>query len=74
MSEVPLYGCAPPRDPLLHFERTQGFAADPDYWKGKVFAHVGLPQNLKGLKNPRTRMVARWMSWRRVSGTGATRN
>ena len=31
-------------------ERTQGFAADPDYWKGEVFAYVGLPQNLKDLK------------------------
>ena len=39
-----------PRDPLLHAERTQGFAADPDYWKGEVFAYVGLPQNLKDLK------------------------
>ena len=38
------------RDPLLHSERTQGFAADPDYWKGEVFAYVGLPQNLKDLK------------------------
>jgi hypothetical protein len=37
------------RDPLLHSERTQGFAADPDYWKGEVFAYVGLPQNLKDL-------------------------
>ena len=40
-----------PRDPLLHSERTQGFAADPDYWKGQVFAYVGLPQNLKDLKD-----------------------
>ena len=39
-----------PRDPLLQSERTQGFAADPDYWKGAVFAYVGLPQNLKDLK------------------------
>ena len=38
------------RDPLLQSERTQGFAADPDYWKGEVFAYVGLPQNLKDLK------------------------
>ena len=38
-----------PRDPLLHSERTQGFAADPDNWKGEVFAYVGLPQNLKDL-------------------------
>jgi hypothetical protein len=36
-----------PRDPLLHPERTQSFAADPDYWKGEAFAYVGLPQNLK---------------------------
>ena len=35
-----------------HSERTQGFAADPDYWKGEVFAYVGLPQNLKDLKDP----------------------
>ena len=40
-----------PRDPLLHSERTQGSAADPDYWKGEVFAYVGLPQNLKDLKD-----------------------
>ena len=40
------------KDPLLHSERTQGFAADPDYyWKGEVFACVGLPQNLKDLKD-----------------------
>ena len=48
---------------LLQSERTQGFAADPGYWKGEVFAYVGLPQNLKDLKgyfahtkqpNPRT--------------------
>ena len=39
-----------PRDPLLQSERTQGFAADPDYWKGEVFAYVGLPQDLKDLK------------------------
>ena len=31
-------------------ERTQGFAADPDYWKGEEFAYVGLPGNLKDLK------------------------
>ena len=42
-----------PRDPLLHPERTQGFAADPDYWKGEVFAYVGSIQNLKDLKDPR---------------------
>ena len=24
---------------------------DPDYWKGEVFAYVGLPQNLKDLKD-----------------------
>ena len=39
-----------PRDPLLQSERMQGFAEDPDYWKGEVFAYVGLPQNLKDLK------------------------
>ena len=39
-----------PRDPSLHSERTQGFAADPDYWKGEVFAYVGRNQNLKELK------------------------
>ena len=38
------------RDPLLQSERTQGFAADPVYAKGEVFAYVGLPQNLKDLK------------------------
>jgi hypothetical protein len=37
--------------PLLHSERTQGFAADPDYWKGEVFAFVGSIQNLKDLKD-----------------------
>ena len=41
-----------PRDPLLHSERTQGFAADLDYWKGEVFAYVGRNQNLKDLKEP----------------------
>ena len=30
---------------------TQGFAADPVYVKGEVFAYVGLPQNLKDLKD-----------------------
>ena len=40
-----------PREPLLHSERTQGFAADPDYWKGEVFAYVGRNQNLKDLKD-----------------------
>ena len=28
----------------------QGFAADPVYVKGEVFAYVGRNQNLKGLK------------------------
>ena len=28
----------------------QGFAADPVYAKGEVFAYVGLPRNLKDLK------------------------
>jgi len=40
-----------PRDPLLHSGRTQGFAADPDYCKGEVFAYVGSIQNLKDLKD-----------------------
>ena len=40
-----------PRDPLLQSERTQGFAADPDYWKGEVFAYVGSIQTLKDLKD-----------------------
>ena len=39
-----------PRDPLLQSGRMQGFAADPVYAKGEVFAYVGLPQNLKDLK------------------------
>ena len=39
-----------PRDLLLQSERTQSFAADPVYVKGKVFAYVGLPENLKDLK------------------------
>ena len=40
-----------PRDPLLQSERMQGFAADPVYAEGEVFAYVGLPQNLKNLKD-----------------------
>jgi len=41
-------------DPILCdvSERTQGFAADPDYWKGEVFAYVGSIQNLKDLLKP----------------------
>ena len=31
----------------MQSERTQGFAADPIYMKGEVFAYVGLPQNPK---------------------------
>jgi hypothetical protein len=31
----------------------QGFAADPVYVMGEVFAYVGLPQNLKDLKDLR---------------------
>ena len=31
-------------------ERMQGFAVDPVYAKGEVFAYAGLPQNLKDLK------------------------
>ena len=41
---------APSRAHPLQSERTQGFAADPVYVKGEVFAYVGLPQNLKDLK------------------------
>ena len=42
-------------EPLLQIpttgrERTQGCAADPDNWKGEVFAYVGSIQNLKDLK------------------------
>ena len=51
-------GCRPictvlldPRDPLLRSERTQGFTAGPDYWKGEVCAYVGRNQNLKDLKD-----------------------
>ena len=40
-----------PGDPLLHSERTQGFTADPGYWKGEVFVYVGRNQNLKDLKD-----------------------
>jgi hypothetical protein len=40
-----------PRDPLLQSGRMQGFAADPVYAKCEVFAYVGLPQNLKDLKD-----------------------
>ena len=36
---------------FLHSERTQGFAADPDYWKGEGCAFVGSIQNLKDLKD-----------------------
>ena len=43
-----------PGDPLLHSERTQGFTADPDYWKGEVFAYGGNIHNLKDLKWTRT--------------------
>ena len=39
------------RDPRLQSERMQGFAADPVYVKGEVFVYVGLPQNLKDLKD-----------------------
>ena len=56
MSRVPLQstGGSSPANP-------QGFAADPDYWKGEVFAYVGLPQNLKDLKDlePRAHPIHR---------------
>ena len=35
---------------LLQSERMHGFAAEPVYAKGEVFAYVGLPPNLKDLK------------------------
>ena len=49
-------GLHPPKHPSRcsgwgHSERTQGFAADPDYVKGEVFAYVGRNQNLKELKD-----------------------
>ena len=34
----------------IRCKRTQGFTADPDYWKGEVFVYVGSIQNLKDLK------------------------
>ena len=37
----------------------QGFAADPDYWKGEVFACVGLPQDLKDLSGTPSSVAAR---------------
>jgi hypothetical protein len=49
-----------PRDPLLRSERTQGFTADPDYWKGEVFAYGGLPQNLKDLKDHELDSLGFW--------------
>jgi hypothetical protein len=36
--------------PVLKDPRMQGFAADPVYVKGEVFAYVGLLQNLKDPK------------------------
>jgi len=30
-----------PRDPLLHSERVQGFAADPDYGRAKCLPMLG---------------------------------
>ena len=42
----------PPKNlTLKDLKGTQGSAADPDYWKGEVFAYVGLPQYLKDLKD-----------------------
>ena len=38
---------------------TQGFAADPDYWKGEVFAYVGRNQNLKDQKEKDLKDVKR---------------
>ena len=39
---------------------TQGFAADPVYVKGEVFAYVGLPQNLKDLTELPVRVGGSW--------------
>ena len=59
-------GALDPRDPLLQSERTQGFAADPVYVKGEVFACVGLSQNLKDLKGDAARrgIPSRCMAFR----------
>ena len=43
-----------PRDPFLQSERMQGFAADPVYVKGEVFAYVGRIHNLEDLKEGRS--------------------
>ena len=43
---------------MLHSERTQGFTADPDYWKGEVFVYVGSIQNLKDLKDVQDAVMA----------------
>jgi hypothetical protein len=48
VSEIPLQLLVS-EIPRQLLERTQGFAADPDYWKGEVFAYVGRNQNLKDL-------------------------
>ena len=42
------HGCSE-RRALPRF--SDGFAADPGYWKGEVFAYVGSIQNLKDLKD-----------------------
>ena len=52
---------APPLH-ILQSERMQGFAVDPVYAKGEVFAYVGLPQNLKDLKDRGT-SLARKCTW-----------
>ena len=48
----------------------QGFAADPVYAKGEVFAYVGLPQNLKDLKPGRNQYLI-WYHTVEVWGTGS---
>ena len=48
---VQLMGARTTNTSEVAHERTQGFAADPDYWKGEVLAYVGLFQNLKDLKD-----------------------
>ena len=46
-----LVACPLQRWERVRTGRTQGFAADPDYWKGEVFAYGGSIQNLKDLKD-----------------------
>ena len=45
----------------MHSERTQGFTADPDYWKGEVFVYVGRNQNLKYLNLKELSLLYCWI-------------